>query len=117
VRKGLGLFAGAEGPGSSEAASEGGGSATTGFDVLTNLIKGETMIRVKALAGVVVGGLMMVGGMGCQQAPAPGPTVVVEHQGNGHDRDRQPPPPQDRRDQSQQDRDRKNAPPPPRQQE
>ena len=95
-----------EGPAGGEAASHVEGS------------QGETMMRAKVVAGAVAAGVMMMSGLGCQQAPAPAPTVVVEHHDDGHDRNHPPPPPPpDRRDQSQQDRDRKNPPPQPRQPE
>ena len=81
------------------------------------------MIRTKVLAGAVMGGVMLVSAMGCQQAPPPAPTVVVEQpkDGHNHDRDRQQRDQAQRdqaqRDQAQRDQDRKNAPPPPRQPE
>lgn len=108
MRKGLGYLKGLRGPGRSEVASQVEGSVGTA--------KGETMIRAKVLAGMVTGGLMMVGVMGCQQAPPPAPatTVVVDHHGDGQDRDHHPPPPPAQRPQDQRDPNRKDAPPPPR---
>jgi hypothetical protein len=71
------------------------------------------MIRAKVLAGIVTGGVVMVGVMGCQQAPAPAPTVVVEHHDDGHDRDHHPPPPPPaQRPQDQRDPNHRDAPPP-----
>ena len=78
------------------------------------------MNRTKVWAGAVIGGVMLVSAMGCQQAPAP--TVVVEHQNDGHDRDRQQQEQAQRdqaqrdqaqRDQAQRDQDHRNPPPPP----
>ena len=57
-----------------------------------------------------MGGVMLVGAMGCQQAPPPAPTVVVEHRTMGMTGigSRQPPPPQDRRGQDQRDQNRQD---------
>jgi hypothetical protein len=77
------------------------------------------MIRTKVLAGAVIGGVMLMNAMGCQQAPPPAPTVVVEHQNDGHERDRdrkqqqQAQQQQAQRDQAQRDQDHRNLPPPP----
>ena len=69
------------------------------------------MTRAKVMAGAVAAGVMMVSGLGCQQAPAPAPTVVVEHHDDGHDRDHHPPPPPPQpRPQDQRDPNHRDAP-------
>lgn len=72
--------------------------------------QGETMIRPKLLAGLLLASVTMLGLGGCTKVEQVPVVVPADHHDDGHDRDHHPPP-QNQHDQRY-DNDHPNAPPP-----